>query len=60
MSSCLTSSFRPLRTSPQAGKKEFAVQLYWPDEDSGPEESTADWFDVVPTEEIKMDDCGAM
>ena len=42
----------------QNGKKEFAVQLYWPDEESGPEESTADWFDVVPTDAIKLDDCG--
>ena len=60
MSSCLTSSFRSLKTLSQAGKNEFAVQLYWPDEDTGPEESSADWFDVIPTEEIKMDDCGAV
>lgn len=44
----------------QSAKKGFAIQMYWPDEDSGPEESSADWFDVIPTEQIKMDDCGEM
>lgn len=51
---------RSMCAHPVSAKKEFAVQLYWPDEDAGPEESTADWFDVIPTDQIKMDDCGAI
>ncbi|EKM50080.1 uncharacterized protein PHACADRAFT_264601 [Phanerochaete carnosa HHB-10118-sp] len=49
---------RSVCAHPVSAKKEFAVQLFWPDESSGPEESTADWFDVIPTEQIEMDVCG--
>lgn len=43
---------------PVSAKKEFAVQLYWPDEDSGPEECSADWFDVLTAGDIRLETCG--
>ncbi|KAI0091577.1 hypothetical protein BDY19DRAFT_931199 [Irpex rosettiformis] len=42
---------RSLCAHPVNGKKEFAFQAYWPDEDSGPDPETPGeeaWSDVVP------------
>lgn len=49
----------PAHSASQNGKKEFAVQLYWPDEDAGaPSTSTDAWSDIVPVSSINFDDCG--
>ena len=51
-----------LNTKPsQRAKKEFAVQLYWPDEDAGtPEDATESWYDAVPTSNIDFSGLGDM
>lgn len=41
----------------QRAKTEFAVQVYWPDEDAGPTpaDATESWYDVVPTSSLNLE-----
>ncbi|KAI0343347.1 FAD/NAD-P-binding domain-containing protein [Trametopsis cervina] len=41
------------------GKEEYAIQLYWPDEDAGPELNGEDpWDNIVPVPSLKYDMAG--
>ncbi|PSR80361.1 hypothetical protein PHLCEN_2v6746 [Hermanssonia centrifuga] len=43
----------------ERAKAEFAVQMYWPDEDAGtPKDATESWYDIVPTSSVRFDNLG--
>lgn len=45
----------------QRAKTEFAVQMYWPDEDAGtPENATESWYDTVPTNTVDFSQLGSV
>lgn len=45
---------------PVRASKEFAVQLYWPDDDAGTANTPLQesWYDTIPTDEIDFSDYG--
>ncbi|EKM50084.1 uncharacterized protein PHACADRAFT_46976, partial [Phanerochaete carnosa HHB-10118-sp] len=52
---------RSLCAHPVKGKTEFAVQMYWPDEDAlTPDHATESWYDAVPTSSLDFSNLGPM
>ncbi|PSR82688.1 hypothetical protein PHLCEN_2v5975 [Hermanssonia centrifuga] len=45
-------------TSEEHAQKEFALQLYWPDEDSGTTKNDKEsWYEVVSVDTVNFDSC---